>query len=89
MKIIYEGDIVEEPDEELGAMVVPPLVGVEVKPAKDSVHPILKQLENDIERQAEENEKKSPIEKNLISHFKTIQNKAIEIQREKEKEERK
>lgn len=89
MKIIYEGDIVEEPDEELGAMVVPPLVGVEVKQAKDSVHPILKQLEDDIERQAEVNEMKSPIEKNLINHFKTIQNKAIEIQREKEKEERK
>lgn len=88
MKIILEGEIVEEPDEELGAMVVPPLVDVVAEPAKNSVHPTLKQLEDDIRRQAEENGRKSPIEKNLMNHFKTIQNRAIDIKRQKEKEQR-
>lgn len=89
MRIDLDEDIGEEPDEEIGAMVVPPLVGVLPKAQQDSTHYILVQLESDIAVRALENSKKGPIEKNLINHFKTIQTKAIEIQREKEKEERK
>lgn len=89
MKIIYEEEYFEEPDEEIGAMVIPPLVGVVAAAKTETAHSILVQLEKDIQRQAEVNVTKAPIDKNLINHFKTIQAKAIEIQREKEKEERK
>ena len=84
MKIILEEEYLEEPDEELGAMVVPPLVGVVANAKTETAHSILVQLEKDIQRQAEVNSKKPSIEKNLINHFKTIQTKAVEIQREKE-----
>ena len=89
MKIIYEEEYFEEPDEEIGAMVIPPLVGFVAAAKTETAHSILVQLEKDIQRQAEVNVTKAPIDKNLINHFKTIQAKAIEIQREKEKEERK
>ncbi|MGF6273397.1 hypothetical protein ABIB38_001771 [Massilia sp. UYP11] len=89
MKIIYDEEYFEEPDEEIGAMVIPPLVGVVTAAKTETAHLILLQLEKDIQRQAEVNVTKAPIDKNLINHFKTIQTKAIEIQREKEKEERK
>jgi len=89
MRIDLDEDIGEEPDEEIGAMVAPPLVGVLPKAQEDSTHYILVQLESDIAVQALENSKKAPIEKNLLNHFKEIQVKAIQIQREKEKEDKK
>jgi hypothetical protein len=89
MKIIYEEEYFEEPDEEMGAMVIPPLIGVVSNAKAETVHAILVQLEKDIQRQAQENSTKAPIEKNLINHFKKIQDNATEIQREQEKEERK
>ena len=89
MKIILEEEFFEEPDEEIGAMIAPPLIGVVPSPKTETAHAILVQLEKDIQRQAQVNSTKAPIEKNLINHFKTIQTKALELQREKEKEERK
>lgn len=87
MKIIYEEENFEEPDEEIGAMVIPPLVGVVAAARTEAAHSILMQLEKDIQHQAEVNALRAPIDKNLINHFKTIQTKAIEIQREREKAE--
>lgn len=89
MRIDLDENFEEEPDEAIGAMIVPPLDGVVPKSVEDATHNILVQLESDIKQQALDNLKKRPIEKNLMIHFKEIQAKAIQIQREKEKEDKK
>lgn len=84
MRIDLDENFEDEPDEAIGAMVAPPLVGVVPNVQEDSTHYILEQLESDIKVKAIENSKKEPIEKNLINHFKEIQAKAIQIQRDRE-----
>jgi len=86
MDIRYEADYFEEPDEELGAMATPPILGVQPSPKTSTTHAILEQLENDIQRQAQENMTKKPIEKILLAQFKEIQAKGRIIQEEKEKD---
>lgn len=89
MRIELDENVEDDSDEAIGAMIVPPLVGVVSKPVEDAIHYILLQLESDIKQQALDNLKKSPIEKNLMNHFKEVQAKAIQIQREKKKDEKK
>lgn len=86
MDIRYEEDFEDETNEELGAMVVPPLVGVHPSPKTATTHSILVQLESDIERKAQENLAGKPIDKMLINQFKAVQEKGQRIQQEKEKE---
>ena len=75
-----------ETSEELGARVMPPLVGVHPLPKTSTTHSILVQLENDIQRKAQENLAGKPIDKLLINQFKAVQEKGQRIQQEKDKE---
>jgi hypothetical protein len=86
MDIRYEDEYFEEPNEELGAMAMPPILGVQPSPKTSTTHAILEQLENDIQRQAQENKTKKPIEKILLAQFKEIQAKGKRIQEEQDKE---
>ena len=86
MDIRYDDDYSEEPDEEIGVMATPPILGVQPSPKTSTTHAILEQLESDIKRQAQENKTKKPIEKILLAQFKEIQAKGRRIHEEKEKD---
>jgi hypothetical protein len=86
MDVRYEDDFEDETNEELGAMVMAPLVGVHPSPKTSTTHSILVQLENDIERKVQENLAGKPINKLLINQFKAVQEKGQRIQQEKDKE---
>jgi hypothetical protein len=86
MHIRFGKDFEEEPDEELGAMVVPSLVRVHSAPKTATTHSILVQLESDIQRKAQENLAGKPIDTILINQFKVVQEKGQRIQQEKDKE---